>query len=176
MNFLTILIIGISLSMDAFSLSLAYGTLGINKKEIIILSSIVGIYHFFMPLLGSEIGKIIFSYIKISSNLIVFFILLFIGINLIKESFENCEINKKTNIVSLLLFGLAVSLDSFSLGIGFETITNNHIESSIIFMLCSSIFTFLGLMLGKKINQTLGKLATIIGGTILIIISITYLF
>ena len=176
MEFITILIIGISLSMDAFSLALAYGTLGISRKEIIILSSIVGIYHFFMPLIGNKIGEIIFSYIKISSTLIVFLILLFIGINLIKESFEKCEINKKITISSLLLFGLAVSIDSFSVGVGLEKITNLHIESSIIFMICSFIFTFIGLILGKKINQKLGSIATLCGGTILIIISITYLF
>lgn len=176
MELLTVLIIGISLSMDAFSLSLAYGTLGISKKEIILLSSIVGIYHFFMPIIGSKIGSIIFSYIKISSNLIVFFILFFIGINLIKESFEKCEINKKTSISSFILFGLAVSLDSFSVGIGLETITSKHIESSIIFMSCSFIFTLIGLLMGKKINQFLGKLSTLIGGIILIIISVTYLF
>lgn len=176
MQLLTILIIGISLSMDAFSLSLAYGTLGIRTKEIIILSTIVGIYHFFMPLIGSKIGLIIFSYIKIPSNIIVFLILLFIGINLIKESFEKCEISKKNSIGSFLLFGLAVSLDSFSVGIGLETITNSHIECSIIFMLCSFLFTFLGLIFGKKINQFLGKISTLIGGIILIIISINYLF
>ena len=49
MNLFLLFIIAISLSMDAFSLSLAYGTLDINKKEIITLSIIVGIYHFFMP-------------------------------------------------------------------------------------------------------------------------------
>lgn len=175
MELFTILVIGLSLSMDAFSLALAYGTLGINKKEIILLSSIVGIYHFFMPLIGSKIGSIIFSYIRVSSNLIVFFILLFIGINLIKESFEKSEINKKNNLFGFILFGLAVSLDSFSIGIGLETITNKHIESSIIFMICSFILTLLGLLLGKKISCFLGKIATLIGGIVLIIISVSYL-
>ena len=35
MNIILIFIIAVSLSMDAFSLSLAYGTLGLSKKEII---------------------------------------------------------------------------------------------------------------------------------------------
>lgn len=175
MGFFTILLIGLSLSMDAFSLSLAYGTLGISKKEVIYLSSIVGIYHFFMPIIGNKIGDIVFSYIKISPNLIVFFILLFIGINLIKESFEKCEINKKNTLFSILLFGLAVSIDSFSVGIGIENITHKYLESSIIFMMCSSIFTFLGLILGKKINSILGHIATLLGGIVLIIIAVSYL-
>jgi putative Mn2+ efflux pump MntP len=56
MNLFIILVIAISLSMDAFSLSLAYGTLDIDKKNIYTLSIIVGIYHFFMPLIGYFVG------------------------------------------------------------------------------------------------------------------------
>ena len=44
---LSTIIVGISLSMDAFSLSLAYGTVGLSKKQEIILSIVVGIYHFY---------------------------------------------------------------------------------------------------------------------------------
>jgi len=173
---LTLFLIGCSLSMDAFSLALLYGMQGISLRDSITLSIIVGIYHFVMPLLGSEIGSIVFSYIKVSSNLVVFLILLFIGLNLVKSSFENKEVVPKLSIYNYLLFGLAVSIDSFSVGIGLETITDMHIESSFIFMICSSIFTFIGLITGKKINQLFGKIATIIGGITLIIISITYLF
>lgn len=172
----TLFLIGCSLSMDAFSLALVYGTYGLSKKDIFVLSSIVGIYHYVMPLLGSEIGSIIFSYIKVSSNLVVFLILLFIGFNLIKSSFEKNNVLVKTSIYSYLLFGLAVSLDSFSVGIGLETITDMHLESSLIFMMCSFLFTFIGLFLGKKINQIFGKFATLVGGICLIIISFTYLF
>ena len=63
-TFFTTLIIGISLSMDAFSLALIYGTQSISKKNKIILSIIVGIYHFVMPLLGVFLGNIILIYFK----------------------------------------------------------------------------------------------------------------
>ena len=58
MSIYIIFVIAVSLSMDAFSLSLAYGTLNLKKKYIKQLSLIVGIYHFFMPLIGLLIGKI----------------------------------------------------------------------------------------------------------------------
>ena len=59
MELLILFTIAVSLSMDAFSLSLAYGTLNLEKKDINNLSLIVGIYHFFMPLLGLFIGNIV---------------------------------------------------------------------------------------------------------------------
>ena len=43
MQLILVVLMAISLSMDAFSLSIAYGTLGLNKKNNISLSIIVGI-------------------------------------------------------------------------------------------------------------------------------------
>ena len=57
----TTILVGISLSMDAFSLSLVYGTNGMNKRNEIILSVIVGLFHCFMPLFGGFFGNVIFS-------------------------------------------------------------------------------------------------------------------
>ena len=58
-SFLTILLIGISLSMDAFSLALVYGIQGMSKRDKIFLSLIVGVYHFIMPLIGLTFGTIL---------------------------------------------------------------------------------------------------------------------
>ncbi|MEG1647443.1 MAG: manganese efflux pump [Bacilli bacterium] len=176
MKLTAIIIIGIALSMDAFSLALAYGTLGIKRKDILKLSIIVGLYHFIMPLLGTLFGEIIIKYIKVPSNIIVFIILLFIGINLIRESFENKKVSNKNNLFDFLAFGLAVSIDSFSVGIGLETVTSMHLQSSLIFCLLSCFFTLVGLILGKKVKTIFGKVSTIIGGVLLIIIAITYLY
>lgn len=176
MHILVLLIIAISLSMDAFSLSLAYGTLGLNKKSMILLSSIVGIYHFFMPLLGLLFGSVILKYFPIKIELIIFIVLCFIGIQMIVESFKGKENVKFMSLFELLLFGLAVSLDSFSVGIGLRGITDSYTLSFVIFSICSFVFTYLGLLIGKKVNKLLGKVSTIIGGIILITIGIIYLF
>ncbi len=74
MNIILIFFIAVSLSMDAFSLSLAYGTINLDKKEINILSIIVGIYHFFMPIFGMIIGNYIIKYINIGQDLIILII------------------------------------------------------------------------------------------------------
>lgn len=173
MSIYIIFIIAVSLSMDAFSLSLAYGTLNLEKKYIKQLSLIVGIYHFFMPLIGLLIGNIILKIIPINPNIIVSIVLIFIGIEMFIDSFHNDEIKLMT-LKELVLFGLAVSIDSFSVGIGLKAISNNYILCVTIFSLSSFIFTYLGLQLGKKINDIIGKISTIVGGIILIIIGIMY--
>jgi len=172
---LTTILIGVSLSMDAFSLALIYGTNYLNKKEIYLLSIIVGIFHFFMPLIGIFFGNIISQYFILNLNLIVSIIFGIIGIEMIISSFKEEEININTNILGLLMFGLSVSIDSLTTGIGISVINNNYLQCSIIFMIVSSIFTYLGLILGNKLNKKLGHISTLIGGITLIILAIYYL-
>lgn len=175
MNLLVIIIIAVSLSMDAFSLSLAYGTLNLEKKNINQLSIIVGIYHFIMPLFGMFCGSKIISLIPINSNLLVFLVLTVIGVEMIFETFKKEEQVKIMRLSELILFGLAVSVDSFSVGIGLKSITSNIFLAAIIFSITSFLFTYIGLIFGKKINSMIGKLSTLIGGVILVVMGILYL-
>lgn len=175
MSFFVILLIAVSLSMDAFSLSLAYGTLNLSKKHIYKLSFIVGVFHFFMPLFGMIIGSYFLNIIPISPNFIVFIILAIIGIQMIFETFKQDKNLEVKGIWQLLFFGLAVSIDSFSVGIGMEAINDNFLMCACLFSLSSYFFTYLGLILGKKINLLIGKISTVIGGIVLIIIGILYL-
>ena len=175
MEILTIIIVAISLSMDAFSLSLAYGTLNITKKDIVSLSLIVGIYHFFMPQIGNIIGKIILNLLPIKPNIIVFIVLFIIGLQMILETFKVDRNIKNLKIREMILFGLAVSLDSLSIGVGLKSIYHNVIVSSFIFMIMSFIFTYMGLHLGKKINDIVGKISTLLGGIILMLIGLLYI-
>lgn len=170
-SFFTILLIGISLSMDAFSLALVYGMSRLTFKEKLTLSLIVGIYHFIMPLIGLNFGLIISKIDIISINLIASIILGYIGIDLIisnlKEE-ETITINK----IGFLIFGLSVSIDSLSVGIGLKAITDNYFSASIIFSLSSLTFTYLGLLLGNIIGKKIGTYSKTLGGFILIIIAI----
>ena len=162
MNLILIFFIAISLSMDAFSLALAYGTISLTKKEINLLSIILGMF----------IGKIVLS--KINSDILIFIIFTVIGIGMIIESFKKEEKVNKMKLLEMIAFGFAVSVDSFSVGVGLQSITNNYILSSLIFSLTSFTFTYIGLILGNKLNMLIGKLATLIGGISLILLGIFY--
>ena len=175
MSILIVLIIAVSLSMDAFSLSLAYGTLNIEKSKRIILSIIVGIYHFIMPILGMGVGKTVLYLLPIKPTTVVFFVLLIIGIQMILESFKHDRNISLLKISEFFIFGLAVSVDSFSVGIGLNAIYAKPFVAAIIFSLSSFIFTYTGLYLGTKINDWIGKSSTLIGGIVLIIIGFCYL-
>lgn len=170
-SFLTILLIGVSLSMDAFSLSLVYGMVGMSKKNKVLLSLIVGLYHFVMPLIGLTFGTILDDINIISIDVIASIILIYIGIDLIisnSKKEDKLEITK----TGFFLFGLSVSIDSLTVGIGLRAITNTYLLSSTIFSLSSLLFTYLGLTLGNIIGNKIGTYSKTIGGIVLIIIAI----
>ena len=175
MSITIIFLIAVSLSMDAFSLSLAYGTLNVDKSKRILLSIIVGAYHFFMPILGMNVGKTVLYLLPVKPTTVVFFVLSIIGIQMIIESFKEDRHISLLKISEFFIFGFAVSIDSFSVGIGLNAIYEKPIIAAIIFSISSFIFTYIGLYLGTKINNWIGKTSTLIGGFVLIMIGIFYL-
>lgn len=162
--------------MDAFSLALIYGMGNLSKKDEILLSIIVGIYHFIMPLLGNYIGEFILNILPIKLNILVSVIFIIIGIEMIIDTFKDEEHNSITNLIGMLVFGLAVSIDSFGVGLGINLLSKHIILSSLTFCTISFIMTYIGLSFGKKIGIKIGKMANMIGGIILIILGIIYLF
>ena len=171
-----VFLMAVSLSMDAFSLALVYGTLGMSKKYKIFLSIIVGMYHFVMPLLGMFLGEVILSLFNFNYDILVFLILTFIGAEMVVNSFKSEDEVSSLKVSDLFLFGLAVSIDSFTLGITLPSLNVSKVISPFIFALVSCLFTFIGLSIGNKIQKLLGKVATIIGGVVLVLIGVFFLF
>lgn len=174
--FFTCVLIGISLSMDAFSLALLYGTYGLSKKDQLMLSTIVGIFHFFMPLIGLFFGNVVFHYLMVDSNFVVGIIFGLLGIEMFISSFRSEEVKILIGFVPFLLFGLSVSIDSLTTGIGLSSISDNYWIVSSIFMLFSAFFTYLGLKLGGFLSDRFGKVATMFGGSLMIFLAFFYIF
>ena len=172
----TCILIGISLSMDAFSLALLYGTYGLAKNEEITLSIIVGLFHFFMPLIGLFFGNMIFHYFVVDANFVVGIIFGLIGFEMFISSFREEEVKILIGFVPFLLFGLSVSIDSLTTGIGLSSISDNYLMVSSIFMFFSALFTYLGLKLGGFLSDKFGRIATMFGGSLMIFLAFFYIF
>lgn len=169
-----VIALAIALSMDAFSLALCLGTLNFSYKKMLMISVTVGIFHFIMPIIGMYIAEIILKFVILNPKYISFIVFFILGLFMIFDKNET-NVNKIFNIFSIVLFALLVSIDSFVAGIGLENIYNNHIVCALTFTIFSSLFTLSGLFLGKYINSKIGNVSKLIGGIILIVLSIHYL-
>ena len=172
----SILLIGISLSMDTFSLSLSVGSITNNESNIKCPAIFVGIFHFFMPLLGNFVGLGLIKLLNLASNVILGSILIILGINLAIHYIKDEKADIKLNLLGIIIFALSVSIDSFSVGLGINDITNNYLLASIIFACCSAAFTYLGIIIGKYSSKLIGKYAIILGILLLVCLGIFHLF
>lgn len=174
--FFTCFLIAVSLSMDAFSLALIYGTYGLSKKDEVLLSVIVGVFHFVMPLLGLFFGSIIMKYFVFNVNLVVGIIFGIIGIEMLFSVKSEEDVKVLVSWVGFLFFGISVSMDSLTTGIGLSAISKNYLGVASLFMIVSAIFTYLGLRFGNRLNDRFGKYATLCGGIMMLFLAISYIF
>ena len=163
---------GIGLSMDAFSLSLSLGTTNPKKNIILKTALIVGLFHFIMPILGYFIGYS-FKYRIPNINILTFILFIILSIEMYKTKDE--EKSSILNNITILLIAFSVSIDSFTVGIAFGLNNEYILISSIIFSITSTIFTYLGLVLGKKLKTKYKTLSTYLGIVLLLIVALKYL-
>ena len=148
---ITLLLIGIGLSMDAFSISLSIGTCLNNHKKLLFLAIFIGILHFIMPILGNILGTRIINMLGIKPSMILGLLLIIIAIKMLVDLLKNEELIIDFSYYSLIIIAFTVSIDSFSVGIALSLTTTDINSPCIIFALISTLFTFLGVELGNKI-------------------------
>lgn len=179
--FFNTVLLGIGLAMDAFSVSLANGLQNphMTRKKLVLIAGVFGFFQTLMPLTGWILTHTIlqcFNQIELLIPWISLFLLLYIGIKMLFES--NKEKNDDTshisiNIVTLIIQGLATSIDALSIGL---TIVNYTFLPASISASIVGIVTFIicvcGVMLGKKFGTRFSGKAERLGGIILIAIGI----
>lgn len=172
---LILLMIGISLSIDAFSVSTCIGMCNLTFKKTLNTSMLIGLFHFIMPLIGVFISYQIKRILLIDSDIILGIILLLLSLQLFIEYLKPSNKEITLNKYGALFFALGVSIDSFTIGLGLSAITDNLLLSSTIFSLCSFSFTFLGLTLGRYINMLFKKYSYLIGTLVLFVLGMIFL-
>ena len=163
--------------MDAFSLSIVYGTLNLSKKIKNFLSVTVGIFHFIMPLLGSILGLFIVNHIISNPDILVGIIFTILSIEMLFNIKELDEEKKDfKNLVNAFIFGFSVSIDSFSVGIALGTHNENIYLAGTLCSITTFIFALVGVNISKFVTLKFGKIANIIGSILLLILALTYFF
>lgn len=173
MNILAYIFIGISLSVDAFSVALAIGTTNFNRKVYYFLPGMIGIFHFIMPVMGNYISLLFIKSLSNKANIIIgiIFMILAVEIYLSKDD-QEILIN---SFITIIILSLTVSLDSLLVGVAIGLRNQNIYIAALLFSLISSLITFFGIYLGTKLKYKYQNIAKSIGIAILIVLSIKYL-
>lgn len=173
MSIIEISLIGLSLAADAFAVSVCKGLSlkQLSIKKIITISLYFGISQGLMPILGYTIGNTFENIITKIDHWIIFVLLVTIGTNMIRESFEKEEKhNDLVDFKTMLPLSIATSIDSLAIGITFSFLKVNILSSSLIITIITFITSIIGVKIGNIFGTKYKKGATILGGIILIII------
>lgn len=193
-----IILLGIGLSADAFSVALTDGLtyIDIDKKKSFFIAGVFGFMQALMPLIGFfivEIVEVIAGEVAgenagiIASKIVVwlaFVLLLYIGGKMLIESIINMrkddeeKVMKKFSVKEVVFYGFATAIDALAAGVwlhvDLSTTSTIWLHASIILILTFSI-SLVGLLLGNKIMKLLKnkyEISGIIGGIILILLGI----
>ena len=195
---LQIILLGVGLSMDAFSVALTDGLtyVDINKKRSFFIAAVFGVFQALMPLTGFWLVELVERIAgevagaeagQIASKVVVwaaFALLLFIGGKMLIESIIEMRKPKEEkkerhfSIREIIFYGFVTAVDALAAGVachaGLSTVYTIWLHVSIILVLTFSI-SLVGLFLGKQIMKLLKgryEISGIIGGCILILLAI----
>lgn len=177
------LLISIGLAMDAFAVSISKG-LSSTENHVRLglkLALTFGLFQSGMTLLGYFGGLSFRSLIEGFDHWIAFGLLLLVGGKMIYEALfeKEEEESAETGILStktLLILGLATSIDAMAVGISFSILNFSLVIPVILIGVVTALFSFSGVFIGKWAGHLLGKQAEVVGGLILIGIGIKILF
>jgi manganese efflux pump family protein len=190
MDVLSIVLIAIGLSMDAFAVSVTNGIIikDLKMSHALKVALYFGVFQALMPLAGWLAGSQFKDYIVSIDHWIAFGLLAFIGGKMIREAFIEveeesgnaegmCEVAISTQGTAcenplrmgrLLVLAVATSIDALAVGISFAFLRVSIVWSVVIIGLITFVICFGGVFIGNKFGGLLKKKAEVIGGLILI--------
>lgn len=179
MGIFEIAVIGISLAMDAFAVSVCKGLSmkKMNWKNALIIAMYFCVFQALMPIIGYFLGSTFSGFVQNIDHWLAFILLSIIGIIMIKESTdeENEKRNDKVDFKTMLVLALATSIDALTVGITFAFFKIDLILAVSIIGIITFILSIIGVKIGNKFGDKFQNKAELAGGIMLILIGLKIL-
>jgi len=173
---ITLFLIAIGLSMDAFAVALVNGLCASKSKlrYAMRVGLFFGFFQGFMTWLGYTLGKTSSASISSIDHWIAFALLALIGGKMFYEGLKpsdlSCEVHQESDWKHLFYFSIATSIDALAIGVGFAFLNVSIVPSSLTIALVTFLLSAFGVMIGKRCAALIGNKAEIVGGLVLIFI------
>lgn len=218
----SVVLIGISLAMDAFAVSACDGMIyrDLPKRKSIFIPITFGVFQAIMPIIGFYIGMALSQIDAFDAvdHWLAFALLLIIGGKMVfdgvkeliqskaetklckecaargaadENSCDNNELKtekpqepvKKFSIITVLLQGVATSIDALFTGFSLNTMIKDAVSNTqlwawicvLIIGVITFVISLIGLLIGNKFGQLFKKkacVAEIVGGCVLILLAV----
>lgn len=195
MGLLEILLLGVALATDAFSVTIS-NTFAFDDhrfSRLMRMPLFFGLFQFGMPLAGYFVGGIAAELIEKYAGMVSLVILGFIGSNMLysgykalkedaseedeEEAQQDAQQGATTLSYGKLVFqAVATAIDAFAVGVSFRAHSVDILVASVLFGIITAILCTIALCIGKKLGSLLGDRAEMVGGVVLILIGLKAFF
>lgn len=179
MDLLSLFLIAVGLSMDAFAVSVCKGlaTPKYKLKYSMIFGAWFGGFQALMPAVGYLLGVNFKKYITAIDHWIAFVLLALIGFNMIREALKNDDEGADPSFTakSMSLLAVATSIDALAIGITFAFLDVNIVAAVLFIGVCTFVISAAGVKIGSAFGTRFKSKAEIAGGVILIILGLRIL-
>lgn len=184
MNPVSIVLLGLAMSTDAFAAALGKGAGMLRPRwpEALRIGVIFGVVEGITPVIGWLLGSAASRYIEAWDHWIAFGMLGVLGLHMIykaatdQDAAEAAATGRLGGIWSVALTGLATSIDAMAVGVGLAFVDVNILVVAVVIGLCTLTMVTLGIMAGRALGMLIGKRAEMAGGVILILVGATILY
>ena len=180
MDIISLLLLAVGLSMDAFAVSVCKG-LALKKvslRHMCIVGAWFGGFQALMPSLGYLLGSRFEQYITAIDHWIAFVLLVLIGANMIREALskeEAEEANASLAFKTMLLMAVATSIDALAVGITFAFLSVHIVPAALTISATTFLLSAAGVKVGSVFGLRYKKRAEIAGGVILCLLGVKIL-
>ena len=171
MSYFSILILAIALSVDACVVSFSYG-LKYNERWSKTASSLAvttALFQAVMPIAGYYLTELIKAFILPYGKYIAFTIFCYLGMKFIFEAFgKKQQVKAEIAPKTLILIGIATSIDAFSAGITLSLFGNNILKSALLIGFITYVNSIIGFLFGQKFKNKNPQILEVFAGILLI--------
>lgn len=191
-----VLLIAVSLSMDALAVSVASGIAEpkapLHKQQT--MAGGFGLFQGAMPLIGFFVGSLFARQVSAVAPWIAFGLLGFIGVKMILDAVRSSKEEEKSCAgspfcwMNMLLMAVATSIDACAVGLTFALQRGDGVFSAsnmldeygylvcaLIIACVTYVISFIGIRIGSRVGDIFGNRAAIVGGIVLILIGLKIL-
>lgn len=176
MDLISLFVLAVGLSMDAFAVSVCKGlaTEKLTGRHMFLAGLWFGGFQALMPVIGYLLGSQFKDKITAIDHWITFFLLGFIGINMIREALEKEESCPVGGMEAKKMFPLAVatSIDALAVGVTFAFLDVNIVIAAGFIGVITFLLSAAGVKVGNIFGVKYKAKAELAGGIILILLGI----
>ena len=173
MGLADVLLIAVGMAMDAFAVSLGIGTtrMACAPRSVFRLAFHFGLFQFLMPVLGWLAGSRFSGYISAFDHWVALALLAFVGGRMIRSGLDAhaqafpCDPSRGRMLVTL---SIATSIDAFAIGLSLAMLHMDILYPSVVIGVVTGTLSLIGLLIGHRLGEVVGKRMEIVGGLILV--------